>query len=233
MNSHPFAQASQSASFGKTVADRLGRDKWGKLIGYPRPVSPRTRATSSATKSGRYSATQVRTITAAHTLFARHGVGGTSLQMIAQALGVTKAAVYHQFKSKDDIVLAVAEYELAKLETAVDAAEAEKYDLQARDVLLTQVVDLAVERRHMVSTLQTDPVMIRLFAQHEPFQQLMERLFSVLVGTNASAEARVPAAMLAAAIGGASIHPIVMDLDDDTLRYHLLNLARRLTQSPD
>ncbi|WSG63103.1 TetR/AcrR family transcriptional regulator [Nocardia sp. NBC_01730] len=172
-------------------------------------------------------------MTAAHTLFARHGVGGTSLQMIAQALGVTKAAVYHQFKSKDDIVLAVAEYELAKLETAVDAAEAEKYDLQARDVLLTQVVDLAVERRHMVSTLQTDPVMIRLFAQHEPFQQLMERLFSVLVGTNASAEARVPAAMLAAAIGGASIHPIVMDLDDDTLRYHLLNLARRLTQSPD
>ena len=43
--------------------------------------------------------------------------------MIADAIGVTKAAIYHQFKTKDEIVLAAIEVELAKLETALDAAE--------------------------------------------------------------------------------------------------------------
>ena len=72
-----------------------------------------------------YSAAQTRTITTALELFGDHGVSGTSLQMIADALGVTKAAVYHQFPTKDEIVLAVAEVELRRLETALDAAEAE------------------------------------------------------------------------------------------------------------
>lgn len=56
----------------------------------------------------------------------------------------------------------------------------------------------------------------------------MERLYRALAGDAAGAEARVPAAMAIAAIGGAVLHPLVEDLDDDTLRYHLLRLARRL-----
>ena len=50
------------------------------------------------------SAAQGRVIDAALDLFAEHGVGGTSLQMIADEIGVTKAAVYHQFKTKEQIV---------------------------------------------------------------------------------------------------------------------------------
>ena len=38
--------------------------------------------------------------------------------MIADAIGVTKAAVYHQFKTKEEIVLAAAEVELAQVEAA-------------------------------------------------------------------------------------------------------------------
>ena len=71
----------------------------------------------------RTTAAQARIINAALELFARHGVGGTSLQMIADAVGVTKAAVYHQFNTKDEIILAAAEDELARLEAVVAAAE--------------------------------------------------------------------------------------------------------------
>jgi AcrR family transcriptional regulator len=53
--------------------------------------------------------------------FASFGVGATSYQMIADALGVTKGAVYHQFKTKNEIIIAVAEMELAKLEDALEA----------------------------------------------------------------------------------------------------------------
>jgi AcrR family transcriptional regulator len=195
-------------------------------------VSTADSAPVSSSKPVPHRAAQTRVIAAALKLFAQHGVSGTSLQMIADAIGVTKAAVYHQFKTKNGIVLAVAEAEMAGLEAALEAAEAEEDSLQAREMLLTQVVDLAVERRHTVSTLQTDPVMVRLLAEHEPFQQLTDRLFSVLIGKDADAEARIPAAMLSAAIGGAVIHPLVIKLDDQTLRYHLMHLARRLFQLP-
>ena len=48
-----------------------------------------------------------RVLDAAVALFAEHGVHGTSLQMIADRVGVSKAAVYYQFHSKEDIALEV------------------------------------------------------------------------------------------------------------------------------
>ena len=59
-----------------------------------------------------YSAAQIRVATAATELFSMQGVAGTSLQMIADAMGVTKAAVYHQFNTKEAIVLACTEIQL-------------------------------------------------------------------------------------------------------------------------
>jgi AcrR family transcriptional regulator len=179
------------------------------------------------------SAARTRIINAALHLFAEHGVSGTSLQMIADAIGVSKAAVYHQFNTKEEIVLRVAESELATLEAALDAAEAEESRLMAREVLLTQVIELAVKHRRLVSVLQNDPVMVRFLAEHEPFQQMIERLYRLLVGDSPGADSLVPAAMLTAAIGGAVMHPLVVDLDDDTLRFHLLRFTRVLLQLPD
>ena len=194
-------------------------------------VSAQSVAMSGA-PSVRLSAAQARIVDAAVHLFAEHGVGGTSLQMIADAIGVTKAAVYHQFKTKEEIVVAAAEAELARTEAAIDAAEAEPSREEAREALLTHIVDLAVERRRMESTLLGDPVIVRFFAHHEPFRQVMERLYRLLMGDEAGPEARIPAVMLTAAIGGAVMHPLVVDLDDDTLRSYLLRLARRFLDLP-
>ncbi len=83
------------------------------------------------------SAAQMRILNAATALFAEYGVGATSYGMIADALGVTKGAVYHQFKTKDEIIIAVAEMELAKLEDALQAAEAEDSPVRGRELLST------------------------------------------------------------------------------------------------
>jgi hypothetical protein len=100
-------------------------------------------------------------------------------------------------------------------------------------VLVARIVDLAVERRQMESTLLGDPVLVRFFATHEGFRRVMSRLYRLLTGSDDDADARVPAAMLTAAIGGAVMHPLVADLDDDTLRAQLLRLARRFLDLPD
>lgn len=178
-------------------------------------------------QSIRRSAAQARILAAALDLFAEHGVSGTSLQMIADAMGVTKAAVYHQFKTKSEIVLAVAETEFAKLEAAVEAAEAQPSRERARTMLLTQVIDMAVKRRRWVRALQNDPVMVRLLAEHPPLQQVMERVYGLLLDS-ASGESKVRIAVMGATIGATVVHPLVADLDDKTLRRELMHVAQRL-----
>jgi AcrR family transcriptional regulator len=175
-----------------------------------------------------YSAAQARIIEAALDLFAEHGISGTSLQMIADALGVTKAAVYHQYNTKDEIVLAVAQVVLVRLDAAVTAAEAERSHSRAREVLITGMIDLAVERRCMAGFLQRDPVMVRFLEHHGPFRRVMARVNRLLMGGAARPRARVRAATLAAAIAGAVIHPLVLDLDDGILRSELLGQVRKL-----
>jgi AcrR family transcriptional regulator len=195
-------------------------------------VSPSDVADLRDTSAVALSAAQTRVITAALDLFARHGVGGTSLQMIADEIGVTKAAVYHQYKTKDEIVLAAAEAELARLQAVIDAAETEPSRKRARDALVTGIVDLAVDRRRTTSTILSDPVIVGFFAEHETFRDVMIRLRRLLIGDDAGPEARVRTAMLIAAISGAVMHPFVVDLDDDMLRAELLRLARRFLGQP-
>ncbi|WP_245913305.1 TetR/AcrR family transcriptional regulator [Mycobacterium kansasii] len=169
---------------------------------------------------------------AALQLIAEHGVGGTSLQMIADAIGVTKAAVYHQFKTKEQIVIALTERELGGLEEALEAAETQAGQPRARELLLDRVIDMAVERRGAASTLQFDPVIVRLLAQHQPFQHFIARLYGVLVD-DAAEDARVSAAMLSGAIAVGVMHPLVAEIDDEALRSQLRRITRRLVGARD
>jgi AcrR family transcriptional regulator len=185
-------------------------------------ISPRSASPTAA---------QSRIIEAALALFAEHGISGTSLQMIADAIGVTKAAVYHQYKTKDEIVLAVAEVVLTGLEAAVIVAEAERSRARAREVLVSGMVDLAVEQRHMAGLLQQDPVMLRFLQEHEPFRRVIERVNDVLMGGASDARAAVLAAAISGAIAGAVTHPLVAELDDASLHLHLRRHVGRLVPS--
>ena len=177
-----------------------------------------------------HSAARTRVLDAALALFAEHGVSGTSLQMIADAVGITKAAVYHQFRTKEQIVLAVTERELGRLGPALEEAEAHGDGPQARDALLVHVIDMAVRDRRLVRTLQFDPVVVRLLAEHEPFQRFMDRLYRVLL--REGEDGALEGAMLSGAISSGVMHPLVGDIDDDTLRTKLTNMTRRLLGMP-
>ncbi|GAT06986.1 TetR/AcrR family transcriptional regulator [Mycolicibacterium novocastrense] len=178
-------------------------------------------------------AAQTRVLDAALALIAEHGVSGTSLQMIADSIGVTKAAVYRQFKTKEEIVIAITEREMGRLEDALEVAEAAGHGVKSREILLDRMIDQAVERRGVVSALQFDPVILRLQAEHEPFQRFIERLYAALLGTHAGPEARLHAAVLSSAISVAVMHPLVSDIDAETLRTQLIRMSRRLLDLPE
>jgi AcrR family transcriptional regulator len=172
-----------------------------------------------------------RVVAAALDLFAEYGVSGTSLQMIADRMGVTKAAVYHQFQTKDDIVLAVIGPVLDRLTAIADAAEREKSRSRRLDVALRGVVDLVVEHRRVAAVMQFDPIVGRL-VQANPGHPAFDRIRAIFTGDDPDSEAHVRAAMVSGGLMIAGVDPALSTLSDDDLRSHLLSAARRILGRP-
>jgi AcrR family transcriptional regulator len=147
--------------------------------------------------------------------------------MIADKIGVTKAAVYHQYNTKEEIVRAVAEAEIDRLNAVLNVAEAESTPGRVREAAISGIIDLAVTRRREVSSLLNDPIIGRLFAKSTDLLEVLDRLNRLLMGPKAGPDSQVVTAMLTAAISGATIHPLVVGLDDEMLRTQLEDLARR------
>src|SRR5712691_2558060 len=69
--------------------------------------------------AGRRGDTRARIQQVALELFAEQGYERTSLREIAERLGVTKAALYYHFKSKEDIVRSFSEDYFARLDALI------------------------------------------------------------------------------------------------------------------
>ncbi|WP_161605046.1 TetR/AcrR family transcriptional regulator [Brevibacillus massiliensis] len=59
--------------------------------------------------------TKSKILISARHVFATHGYGGATLDLVAQEAGMTKGAVYWHFSSKSDLFLALCEQSLSKL----------------------------------------------------------------------------------------------------------------------
>ncbi|MGZ5403391.1 MAG: TetR/AcrR family transcriptional regulator [Nocardioides sp.] len=171
---------------------------------------------------------RARVINAALDQFAVHGVSGTSLQMIADHLGVTKAAVYYQFHAKEEIVLAVVEDAFDDLFRFLDVAQAAPSPDEAAAAALAGLVDLVVDHRRAVSTLFGDPEAGRVIESHHRFQGLKERLGDLLLGPEPDVRRRVAVTLVGAGTAQAAMSPDLADVADETLREELLHTARVL-----
>lgn len=85
---------------------------------------------------------------AAATLFIKRGVGGTSIQDIAESLGLSRTAVYYYFKSKDAILRSLTEEVLgaAKKMTGETATRNDLDPIEALRALVTQHAGLILSR---------------------------------------------------------------------------------------
>lgn len=177
--------------------------------------------------------TRTRLLSTALRLFTEHGVEGTSLQMIADALGVTKAAVYYHFKTKAEITEAVAEPGLRELHGIVEDARAQRTRGAQIDHLLDGFVDLVVQHRALVALFSSDPGIARAIEKTMHNQESFKYgLLEVLVGPDPDVSAMVTAQVVLGGIALAGGSPEVATLDDETLRETLVNVGRKLYGRP-
>jgi AcrR family transcriptional regulator len=75
-----------------------------------KPAEPKTKKTAPEPKHGvRHEMVVEQLMHEATRLFAQYGVAGTSMQQLAEAVGLTRTGVYYYFKSKNEMLEALVE----------------------------------------------------------------------------------------------------------------------------
>lgn len=110
--------------------------------------SGRAPATVAVTDTPR--STRERILDVALDLFAEQGYEPTSLREIAERLGVTKAALYYHFSSKEDIFMALHERLHGAAAASVERLRSEPVTAASWGVLLDLLVDAIPANRTLV-----------------------------------------------------------------------------------
>lgn len=165
---------------------------------------------------------------AALSLISLHGVNGTSLQMIADEIGVTKAAVYYHFPTKEDLVHAIITPYITQLASLVEAAEGQRRRADRTEAILAGIVGMLVENRHLNSALLADPVIVRVLRARPDMQDLDRRITTLLTGPDPDTRAITAAVMVSGGLMLAPVDPRLAHLDDAALHHHLLTTARHV-----
>jgi len=171
--------------------------------------------------------TRTRLIEAAIGLFTQHSFAGTSLQMIADELGLTKAAIYHHFRTREQLLAAVIEPMLDELRAVVESAEAKRTPHARAEHMLSGYAALAVRNRGLVAVLATDPSVATVLTDRAEWGKLILRQLALLADVDPGPAGEFKAAMVFAGMAGAA-GPTWGNLDDDALREHLVDAGRRV-----
>jgi TetR/AcrR family transcriptional regulator, regulator of cefoperazone and chloramphenicol sensitivity len=108
-----------------------------------------------STKRAAGAQSRQRILAAAIELFAARGYAGTSMRDIAETVGMTKAALYYHFSSKEEVLEAVTEPLLAEIKTLVQRVAAPPPPTPAE--LLTRMADALSVHVPLLSSVFNDP----------------------------------------------------------------------------
>jgi AcrR family transcriptional regulator len=81
-------------------------------------------------------------------LFTEQGYEGTSLREIAERLGVTKAALYYHFKTKEDIVASLVQDRIAAIHALIEWGQGQPRTIRTRRELIQRYADELHAGRH-------------------------------------------------------------------------------------
>jgi len=199
--------------------------------------------------AGRRGDTRERIQQVALELFAEQGYERTSLREIAERLGVTKAALYYHFKSKEDIVRSFTEDHFGRVDALIAWGREQRPGPRTAHELLDRYITIVMEGGEVFRFLERNQATMHgtedgkhRFTQFRP---RLAALMEIIVGPDAPTRDRIRAA---AAIFTVSTSCMFFmkdapeaDLEDallvppsqDELREIVLELATQLADGAD
>ena len=178
--------------------------------------------------------TRQRLLDVAVTLFGQHSFAGTSLQMIADEMGITKAAVYHHFRTRDDLLTALVEPIMVELRLIIEQAEEKRTPHARAEYLLVRYAELSVRHRDLIAIGVIDRGVIEILRDRPKWWGLIRRQVALLTAVQPGLPGHLNATMVLAGLAtAAGRSPLddegpVVQVDDEVLTRHLIDVGRRI-----
>jgi|SRR5215469_4912536 len=165
-------------------------------------------------------------------LFAEQGYEKTSLREIAERLGVTKAALYYYFKSKEDIVRSLVEDYVAEIDGLIAWAKAQPRSAETKAEIIRRYLDIVTNGTAVFRMLQQNQAAVTSLAaakeRGELFRERLDALIELLAGPNAPLREQVRAASCLTSVSHGCLLYQHRSADPDELRAALLDVALEL-----
>lgn len=114
-------------------------------------------------------------------LFSEHGYEHTSLREIAEHLGVTKAALYYHFKTKEDIAASFFESYAVDLDRICAWGETRPRDLETRTELLRRYAEVIRSHVPVLKFMQYNQAALTRLDRMSVFRMRQRRVHALLV----------------------------------------------------
>ena len=148
--------------------------------------------------AGRRGDTRARIQQIALELFAEQGYERTSLREIAERLGVTKAALYYHFKSKEDIVCSFTEDYFGRIDRLIAWGQEQPPSPRTAREVLDRYITIVMESGEVFRFLERNQATIHgtedgkhRFSQFRP---RLAALMDIITGPDAPPRSRIRAA---------------------------------------
>ncbi len=162
-----------------------------------------TRASAAHHDARTRTDTRARIQQVAVELFTENGYDGTSLREIAERLGVTKAALYYHFKSKEDIIGSLVEDYQAQMDALIGWAREHPGNAETRREILDRYMHIVVQRSQVFRMLHQNQAALNTMAEAlRTLKNAPLALADQLAGPDASLRERARAMM---ALGSISV----------------------------
>lgn len=188
-------------------------------------------STVAADGTGWAPTTRRRMLDTAIDLFSRYSFAGTSLQLIADELGLTKAAIYYHFRTREQLLLALMKPIFTEIAEVVEASERHRGARARCDAMLAGYAGVVAAHRTLAAVTTFDPGVRDVLRNQPEWSAVIDRQLGLLSPTDTAAGAVNAAVVMTGLAGGAATAPL--HIDDDTLRAQLIGAGRRILGLPD
>lgn len=171
--------------------------------------------------------TRQKLLDAAEALVSRHGFAGTSLQMIADELGITKAAIYYHFRTREQLLVALMEPLLHQIRRVVEIAESQRTPRTQMDAMVQGFAGVVAKNRTLAAVMVFDPSVHQTLQQQPDWGDLIIRQLTLLTQLDSGPSGVIKATALLTGLAGAATGAPA-DINEDALIVELCEIGRRM-----